>query len=70
MSSESHTLLLCFDDETDREEGKLAENFYDKRIQKHTITRWKVALERLRVGNMLKFRHCLLTVCRARITEQ
>jgi hypothetical protein len=41
-----------------REEGKYADRFRDRKIQKHAIARWKVALERLRVGIILKFPYC------------
>lgn len=61
-SRESHSLLLDIDDETAREEGKFADKFHDRKIQKHTIARWKVALERLRVGIILRSPHCFLTI--------
>lgn len=40
-----------------REEGKFADRFRDRKIQKHTIARWKVALEKLRVVIILRFSH-------------
>jgi hypothetical protein len=52
---ESHPLVLCIDDKTTREEGNFADKFYDRTVQKHTVTRWKAALERLRVGIILRF---------------
>ena len=59
-----HTLPLhmLHTDETGREEGKFADKFHDRKIQKHTITRWKVALERLRVGIVLEVSLLFLTI--------
>ena len=46
-----------------REEGKFADKFYDRKVQRHTIARWKVALERLRVGIILEVSPLFLTIC-------
>lgn len=54
MSSVKNPYILYID-ETGREEGEFADKFRNRKFQKNAITRWKAALERLRVGIMLKF---------------
>ena len=63
-----HTLPLhmLHTDETGREEGKFADKFHDRKVQRQAIASWKIALERLRVGIILKFPRCFLTACRQR----